>query len=168
MKKYVGGKYIDMTAEEIAAMQAAQAQWEAEERTRPLTESEVSRMLIAAQINTLSVDDATASRMVDYYPTLTGGGSLIPAGTKINWGGQLKRAAVDLWDTTGNDPGSAPNLWEDVNYRSGYRVIPEVITATLAFAEGECGWWGDHLYRSTMDGNVYRPDTYPDGWEVIL
>lgn len=168
MKKYVGGKYIDMTAEEIAAMQEEQAQWEAEERTRPLTVEEVTRMLLEQQINTLSVDDATASRMVDYYPTLTGGGSLIPAGTKINWGGQLKRAAVDLWDTTGNDPGSAPNLWEDVNYRSGYRVIPEVITATLAFAEGECGWWGDHLYRSTMDGNVYRPDTYPDGWEVIL
>lgn len=162
------GKVREMTAEEIAAVKKQAEAQALEESTRTLTVEEVTRMLLEQQINTLSVDDATASRMVDYYPTLTGGGSLIPAGTKINWGGQLKRAAVDLWDTTGNDPGSAPNLWEDVNYRSGYRVIPEVITATLAFAEGECGWWGDHLYRSTMDGNVYRPDTYPDGWEVIL
>lgn len=164
----VDGIVREMNAEEIAELERARRAYEIQEKSRPLTEAEVLQMLIPQQINTLAVDDATASRMVDYYPTLTGGGSLIPAGTKINWGGQLKRAAVDLWDTTGNDPGSAPNLWEDVNYRSGYRVIPEAITATLAFAEGECGWWGDHLYRSTMDGNVYRPDTYPDGWEVIL
>lgn len=168
MRILENGVVRDMTAEEIAAVKKQAEAQALEESTRTLTVEEVTRMLLEQQINTLSVDDATASRMVDYYPTLTGGGSLIPAGTKINWGGQLKRAAVDLWDTTGNDPGSAPNLWEDVNYRSGYRVIPEVITATLAFAEGECGWWGDHLYRSTMDGNVYRPDTYPDGWEVIL
>lgn len=168
MRVMENGKVREMTAEEIAAVKKQAEAQALEESTRTLTVEEVTRMLLEQQINTLSVDDATASRMVDYYPTLTGGGSLIPAGTKINWGGQLKRAAVDLWDTTGNDPGSAPNLWEDVNYRSGYRVIPEVITATLAFAEGECGWWGDHLYRSTMDGNVYRPDTYPDGWEVIL
>lgn len=168
MRVMENGKVREMTAEEIAAVKKQAEAQALEESTRTLTVEEVTRMLLEQQINTLSVDDATASRMVDYYPTLTGGGSLIPAGTKINWGGQLKRAAVDLWDTTGNDPGSAPNLWEDVNYRSGYRVIPEGITATLAFAEGECGWWGDHLYRSTMDGNVYRPDTYPDGWEVIL
>ena len=168
MRVMENGKVREMTAEEIAAVKKQAEAQALEESTRTLTVEEVTRMLLEQQINTLSVDDATASRMVDYYPTLTGGGSLIPAGTKINWGGQLKRAAVDLWDTTGNDPGSAPNLWEDVNYRSGYRVIPEVITATLAFAEGECGWWGDHLYRSTMDGHVYRPDTYPDGWEVIL
>lgn len=168
MRVMENGKVREMTAEEIAAVKKQAEAQALEESTRTLTVEEVTRMLLEQQINTLTVDDATASRMVDYYPTLTGGGSLIPAGTKINWGGQLKRAAVDLWDTTGNDPGSAPNLWEDVNYRSGYRVIPEVITTTLAFAEGECGWWGDHLYRSTMDGNVYRPDTYPDGWEVIL
>ena len=39
-----------------------------EEKYRPLTESEVSRMLIAQQINTLTVDDNTARRMVEFYP----------------------------------------------------------------------------------------------------
>ena len=34
----------------------------------PLTESEVSRMLIAQQINTLTVDNNTALRMTEFYP----------------------------------------------------------------------------------------------------
>ena len=50
MKKMINGVLFEMTAEEIAAMQAEAARYEAVERTRPLTESEVSRMLIAQQI----------------------------------------------------------------------------------------------------------------------
>lgn len=110
--------------------------------------------------------DAEASTVVTLYPKLKGKGDLVQAGTRINWYGQLKRAAVDLWDTDENNPDNAPTLWEDINYREGYRVIPEVITAGLAFALGEIGWWGDMLYRSLIDANVYTPDAYPAGWEV--
>ena len=66
--KYINGEYIDMTADEIAAMQTARAAFEAYERTRPLTAEEVTRMLIAQQINTLEVDDQTALRMLEFYP----------------------------------------------------------------------------------------------------
>ena len=62
-KKFVGGSYIDMTDEEIAAMQEAAAQEAAEERHRELTIGEVQEMLVRQQINTLSVDDQTAYRL---------------------------------------------------------------------------------------------------------
>ena len=114
-----------------------------------------------------SLDDATASTAPDMFPRLKQDGSLIPNGTRINWNGQLKRASVDIWDTVDNNPDNAPALWENINYRDGYRIIPETITATLAFSEGECGWWGDVLYRSRINGNVYTPAEYPAGWEVI-
>ena len=68
MKKMINGILFEMTAEEIAAMQAEVQKEEVFERTRPLTESEVSRMLISQQINTLTVDDNTALRMVEFYP----------------------------------------------------------------------------------------------------
>ena len=110
--------------------------------------------------------DAQASTVVQLYPSLRNDGALIQTGTRINWNGQLKRAAVDLWDTEQNNPDNAPDLWEDVNYRDGYRIIPEVITVGLAFNEGEIGWWGDTLYRSKIPANVYTPAAYPDGWEV--
>lgn len=84
MKKYVNGKYIDMTAEEITAMQAEREEAEAYERTRPLTAEEVTSMLIKQQINTLTVDDQTALRMRRYYPTFSElVGRTVSQGTKF-------------------------------------------------------------------------------------
>ena len=68
MKRWKNGEYLEMTHEEITAMQSELAKAESYERARPMTESEVSRLLIKQQINTLEVDDQTALRMVSYYP----------------------------------------------------------------------------------------------------
>ena len=114
-----------------------------------------------------SVDDKTASEAAQLFPVLNGGGSLVKSGTRINWNGTVKRAAVDLWDTAENNPDNAPTLWEDLDYKDGYRIIPETITVTTAFAKDEYGWWGDVLYRSKVDANVYTPAVYPDNWEVV-
>ena len=167
MKKYVNGKYIEMTPEEVTAMQKEAQKAELAEKSRPLTESEISRLFIMQNINTVITDDATASRAVEFHPEMHYDGSLIPAKTRINWHGTLKRAAVDIWDIESNNPDNAPTLWEDIAYRDGFRTIPEVITATLAFSEGECGWWEDKLYRSRVNGNAYTPAVYPANWEEV-
>ena len=112
-----------------------------------------------------SLPDKEASEGALLFPRLKQDGSLVKTGTRINWGG--KRAAVDLWDTEGNDPDHAPTLWEDIAYKQGYRIIPETITATAAFAKDECGWWTEVLYKSKIPSNVHTPAQYPDGWEVV-
>ena len=114
-----------------------------------------------------SLTDAAVSMAPECLDRMTYDGSLIKHGTRINWGGTIKRAAVDLWDREDNDPDHAPTLWEDVLYRKGYRIIPETITVGLAFSSGEIGWWGDVLYRSKVDNNVYTPAQYPDNWEPV-
>ena len=114
-----------------------------------------------------SLDDASASNAAELFPTLKQDGSLIPAGTRINWHGIIKRAAADLWDTEANNPDNAPALWEDIAYREGYRIIPATITAGTAFAKDECGWWNGTLYKSLIDANVYTPEQYAAGWEVV-
>lgn len=111
--------------------------------------------------------DALASIAVAVYPELNEDGELIKAGTRINWNGAIKRAAVDLWDTAENNPVNAPALWEDINYKEGYRIIPETITVGTAFAMDECGWWNDVLYKSVIASNVYTPDQYPAGWVLV-
>ena len=112
-----------------------------------------------------SLDDKVASEGAELFPALKYDGSLVKAGTKINWHGAVKKAAVDLWDTEQNSPANAPTLWEPVMYKNGVRIIPETITATLAFSKGELGWWQDVLYESLIDGNVYSPEAYPAGWK---
>ena len=115
-----------------------------------------------------SLDDKTASTAVTLFPRLKGNGELVKAGARIHWRGVVKKAVVDLWDRKENDPENAPGLWEDILYKNGYRMIPEVIPVTSAFAEGECGWWDGVLYRSAVDANVYTPEQYPAHWEMVV
>ena len=112
-------------------------------------------------------NDQLASQAPDLSPVLKEDNSLVLAGTRINWNGTLKKAAVDLWDTVENNPDNAPSLWEDIEYKDGHRIIPDTITVTSAFAKDELGWWTDILYKSIIDANVWTPEVYPAAWEVI-
>ena len=114
-----------------------------------------------------SLDDKTASTAATLFPRLKADGSLVSAGTRINWNGTIKKVAADLWDTAENNPDNAPSLWQDIEYKEGYRIIPDVLTVTTAFAKDECGWWEDKLYRSLLDANAYTPGVYPQGWEMV-
>jgi outer membrane protein assembly factor BamB len=80
-----------MTADEIAAIEAAAARAAAEKKHRPLSLGEVQEMMVRAQINTLSVDDATALRMMAYYPEWTAG-TAYAAGDRLVYNGDLYKA----------------------------------------------------------------------------
>ena len=112
----------------------------------------------------LGLDDRDASLSAELFPRMKYDGALIEAGTRINWRGTVKAAAAALWDTEQNDPDNAPNLWADIGFREGERVIPQVLSAAGAFAAGEKGWWGESLMISLIDGNVWTPAQYPQGW----
>lgn len=115
----------------------------------------------------VSVDDKTSSEAVELLPSLKYDGSLIKAGTRINYNGTVKKATVNLWDTEANNPDNAPTLWEDIHYVDGYRMIPDVITVTTAFSKGEIGWWKGELYKSLANANVYTPEQYSRNWEEV-
>lgn len=114
------------------------------------------------------VDDKTASTVATLLPSYKNDGSLLRAGTRINWKGEVKKAANDLWQTKENDPDHAPDLWKTIRYKDGYRYIAEVPSVTEAFDNGERGWWTDGLlYESIIPANVYTPVTYPAGWKLV-
>lgn len=118
-------------------------------------------------ISSTSLEDKQASETPELFGRLNENGDLIKVGTRINWNGSLKRAAIDLWDTKENNPDNAPALWEDIAYKDGIRIIPETITAGTAFMKDECGWWKDTLYKSTLDNNVWTPEQNPSGWKEV-
>lgn len=132
-----------------------------------MTRTEALNLRAKIEQAAVSLSDSDASTAAVLFPKLKCDGSLVPAGTRINHNGTIKRAAVDLWDTAENSPDNAPSLWEDIDYRDGYRIIPETITVGTAFANGECGWWDDVLYKSVIDNNVWTPAAYASGWEVV-
>lgn len=112
--KIVNGVKTEMTPEEITEMQKQAAIAEAQEKNRPLTEPEVSRMLITAQINTLIVDDSTALRMLSFYPEWEPG-KPYAVSYKVQRDGKLWRVRQAHTSQTGWEPENAVSLWEQIN-----------------------------------------------------
>ena len=162
MKKIINGEYIELTQEEIAAMQAETAKAEAYERTRPLTESEVSRLLIAQQINTLSVDDNTALRRLEFYPAWAAD-TAYPAGHKVQRGGKLWRCLQAHTSQDGWEPENAPSLWAKV-LSPDPDVIPEweQPDSTNPYMTGDKVAHNGKTWVSSVDNNVWEPGVY--GW----
>lgn len=147
MIKLLNGKYVELTSEEIAAVQEAQAAYEAYERTRPLTESEVSRMLIAQQINTLTVDDNTALRMTEFYPEWAAD-TEYTIGYKVQRNGKLWRVLQAHTSQAGWEPENAASLWTEIcESHAGTLEDPIPYSGNMALESGK--------YYS-QDGKVYR------------
>lgn len=115
----------------------------------------------------VSLDDSDASEAVELFPKMKYDGLLIAYQTRINWNGTVKMARQDLWDREENNPDNAPTLWADIKYRDGIRIIVYPISAEDAFSLGEKGWWGNDIYESLFNGNVYTPEQYPAGWKLV-
>ena len=163
--KYINGEYIDMTADEIAAMKAAQAEAEAYERTRPLTTEEVTAMLIKQQVNTITVDDQTALRMVEFYPEWASGVAYT-TGYKIQRSGKLWRCLQDHTSQDGWEPESAPSLWAKVLIPDE-TIIPEweQPDSTNPYSAGDKVTHNGKTWVSAVDNNVWEPGVY--GWTEV-
>ncbi len=165
MYKLVNGEKMEMTAEEIAAIEAEAAKFEAYERTRPLTIEEVSRMIIAQQINTISVDDNTALRMKEFYPEWAAGVDYT-AGYKVQHGGKLWRCLQDHTSQDGWEPNSAPSLWAKVLIPDE-TVVPEweQPDSTNPYSAGDKVMHNGKTWVSDVDNNVWEPGVY--GWSEV-
>lgn len=96
------GKYLDT---ELMALSLGEV---------PRSHKEAIQLRSAIETAAQSLDDNTAAEVVSLFPTLKGDGSLIKAGTRIQWGGKVIRAKVDLWDREDHSPENAPTLWDGV------------------------------------------------------
>lgn len=90
MKKYVNGKHIEMTEEEISHLQYEQKKYKAKENHRPLSADEVNAMLIKKQINNVEIEDSVSVRMIEYYPDFSEViGQEVKHGFKFTYQGKL-------------------------------------------------------------------------------
>lgn len=135
---FENGAYRDMTAAEMAAMQEAAAQAEAEEKRRPLSLGEVQEMMVRQQINTLSVDDNTALRMVEFYPEWAAG-QAYAAGYKVRHGSKLWRCLQDHTSQDGWEPSTdTASLWERIDEQhDGTQYDPIPYEGNMALENGK-------------------------------
>ena len=121
------------------------------EHSRPLTEAEVSRMLITQQINTLTVDDNTALRMRDFYPEWTPNAAY-SVGFKVQYKGNLWRALQAHTSQVGWEPENAPALWEQINEtHAGTLDDPIPYNGNMALENGKYYIQDNEIYLCTRD-----------------
>lgn len=148
-----------LTADELGELQAEADRVEARtrvmERHRPLTESEVSRLLIAQQINSLAVDDQTAVRMTAFYPEWCSGHAYT-AGYKVQYNGRLWRCiqahtSQDSW-VPSTDTAS---LWERIDEEhTGDQYDPIPYDGNMALTAGLYYTQGGMTYLCTRDTGI--------------
>lgn len=149
MRIFDGRQYRDATEAEVALFAARMAEQAANERSRQLTQEEVTGMLIAAQINTLNVDDTTALRMVNFYPKWTLG-SKYSSGYKVQRAGGLWRCKQAHTAQAGWEPETAAALWERVDEQhAGTKYDPIPYDGNMALAEGLYYTQGGVIYLCT-------------------
>lgn len=163
--KLVNGKMVEMTPEEITVLQEETRLLDAVRQSQPLTESEVTRMLIAQQINTISVDDNTALRMLEFYPEWTTDTDYT-AGFKVQYGGTLYKCLTAHNSQADWTPEAAPSLWAKVLIPDP-DVIPawEQPDSTNPYSKGDKVTHNGKTWVSDIDNNVWAPGVY--GWSEV-
>jgi hypothetical protein len=65
-------------------------------------------------------------------------------------------------------PDTATSLYKKVGVtEEGYPEWVQPLGASDAYNTGDIVSHNGVLYKSTVDGNVWAPDAYPAGWEVV-
>ena len=167
MKKFINGKIIEYTEAEIAKMNSEKAVGIALEKSRPFTEEEVTRLLIAQQINTLSVDDNTALRMTEFYPEWESGKAYTAAngctaGYKVTRNGKLWKLLQEHTSQADWAPGETgtESLWTEIcEAHDGTKYDPIPYNGNMALENGKYYTQDGVLYLCNRDtGNpVYHP-----------
>ena len=158
MRVYDGKNYREMTDD----AQLRITMIDEYERTRHLTAEEVTSLLIKQQINTITVDDQTALRMVDFYPEWAAGVTYT-AEYKVQRSGKLWRCLQAHTAQAGWEPDIAPSLWAKVLIPDE-TVIPEweQPDSTNPYMTGDKVTHNGVTWESTIDNNVWEPGVY--GW----
>lgn len=124
----------------------------------PLTESEVSRLFIAQQINTLTVDDNTALRMTEFYPEWAAD-TEYTIGYKVQRNGKLYKSLIPHTSQVGWEPENAASLWTEIcESHAGTLDDPIPYSGNMALESGKYYSQDGKVYRCTRDtGNpVYN------------
>jgi hypothetical protein len=150
MRIFDGKVYRDMTEEEMAALKEEAEKAEAEERHRPMTEAEVSSMLLRKYVNTLDVDDDTAFRMKNFYPDFTQIiGQRVKGNFKLTYGDKLyKTVQSELTIEAHYPPGTGTeSLYTEIcETYDGSKYDPIPYSGNMALETGK---------YYTQDGAIY-------------
>ena len=89
---------------------------------------------------------------------------------RVRHGDKLYRCVQSHTSQSGWEPDKTPALWTEVAKPGEIPVWKQPTGAQDAYNKGDKVHYPDAdspVYVSTIDNNVWSPDAYPQGWEVV-
>ena len=133
--------------------------WTVKRDMRPLSQGEISKKLIAQQINTLAVDDNSALRMRSFYPEWEPN-TTYAVGYKVQYNGKLWRVLQAHTAQVGWEPENAHSLWESINETHDGTIDDAIpYDGNMALEKGKYYTQNDIIYQCNRDTviPVYNP-----------
>lgn len=127
----------------------------------------------AVQMFAASLDDEKAMVVATIYDPWAVGksyvvGDFLTYGVNTVGDPQLYKVVQAHKSQSNWTPDATPSLYDAIGLdESGYPVWAQPTGAHDAYNTGDVVNYNGTLYRSLSDGNVYAPDAYPNGWEIV-
>ena len=124
----------------------------------------------ALQIFVATLTEEQALEVATVYPAWTAGtayavGDIISYGTNSVGDPQLYKVVQAHTSQAQWTPDAVPSLYDAFCLdESGYPLWAQPSGAHDAYNTGDIVNYNGTLYQSTIDGNVWSPDVYPQGW----
>ena len=125
--------------------------WKVKRDMRPMSQTDISKLIITQQINTLAVDDNTALRMRSFYPEWAEN-TAYTVGYKVQYDGKLWRVRQAHTAQVTWEPTNAPSLWEQINETHDgtiYDAIP--YDGNMALVSGKYYTQNEVIYLCNRD-----------------
>ena len=127
----------------------------------------------ALQMFAQSLDDTNAMEVATVFPKYEIG-KTYKAEEMFTYGfnnvgdPQLYRVVIDHTSQADWTPDATPTLYTPIGLDdNGYPIWSKPTGAHDAYNIGDIVDYNGTLYKSLIDGNIYSPDEYPAGWEVV-
>lgn len=138
-----------------------------------LTEKTLNRlnaMFAQAVISSANNTDEEALKVKALYPDWEdmAEGSTLAVGQRVNYNDVLYKVIQEHQKQLAWNPVEAPSLFAKVLIPDE-NVIPEweQPDSTNPYKTGDKVSYNGNVYVSLIDGNVWNPEEYPQGWELI-
>lgn len=128
----------------------------------------MSAMARTAQITAMSFTDEQALEVKDIYPEYQVNHAY-KTGEFFTHEGELYKVNQDHTSASQWEPGSVgtESLYTHLTLNEdGYPIWQQPTGAHDAYNTGDIVEYNGQLYKSLIDGNTYKPDEYPAGWEI--
>jgi hypothetical protein len=114
-----------------------------------------------------SVDDETAILFTNLFPKW-GNNAQYKVGYKVDYLGTLYKVLQDHTSQSDWTPDVTPSLYAKVLIPDP-TVIPEweQPDSTNGYMTGDRVMYNGSVYESLIDNNVWSPEAYPAGWQII-